>query len=114
MGLIMRCSSVSLSEIGLRSRNEDSFLQNCETGIFVVADGLGGHSDGDVASALAVDEAVSRLRQLLFPREATTLGRALEDVALAAHRRIVDANDGRLKTHKMATTITILVLENGV
>lgn len=49
----MRCAA--LSDVGrVRSNNEDSFVVDCEHGIFIVADGLGGHNAGEIASQLAV------------------------------------------------------------
>ena len=51
MGLI----SAGICDIGLkRKTNQDSIYMNPEKNIFIVADGMGGHNGGDIASALAV------------------------------------------------------------
>jgi PPM family protein phosphatase len=47
------------TEIGkIRSANEDAFYVDPDKGIFLVADGLGGHPAGNVASRMVVEEAV--------------------------------------------------------
>ncbi len=50
----MRIKSFGMSDVGRRrEKNEDSFLINDELSLYTVADGMGGHLGGDIASGLA-------------------------------------------------------------
>jgi protein phosphatase len=72
--------SAGLSDVGRRRTiNEDSFFCDDGMGFYVVADGVGGHSKGEVAS----QEAVEQL-QMWIVREASTLQAALESAATGA------------------------------
>ena len=52
----MRFECVSRTDVGLKRKiNEDSLLAETDRGLWVVADGMGGHHKGEVASAAVVD-----------------------------------------------------------
>ncbi|MBI4404076.1 MAG: protein phosphatase 2C domain-containing protein, partial [Deltaproteobacteria bacterium] len=52
----MNLKTYAITDIGLKRKvNQDSFLRDDELGLYVVADGMGGHRAGEVASQLAVE-----------------------------------------------------------
>ena len=105
----MRLSSAAGSHVGLiRPQNEDSYL--CEHPLYAVADGLGGHAAGEVASALVIE----RLAQLSLDdtTTTTTTDDAQQELAEAvrdANRRIHRSAAEDPQHAGMGTTVTAAV-----
>lgn len=119
----MRCcvgkiSACGQTDIGLkRSRNDDSFCVEAERGLFMVADGMGGHPGGDVASLMAIETTREFLDKALsdneitlpfgidhsIPHDANIISTGMR----LANRRIFNEARG------MGTTMVVLLIREG-
>ena len=85
-----------LSHVGLRRElNEDTYYGDAELGLWLVADGMGGHDSGEVASALARDTIVREVRA----------GRPLAEAILRANEDIIRQSKRRNESMPMGTTV---------
>ncbi|WP_051955904.1 PP2C family protein-serine/threonine phosphatase [Beijerinckia mobilis] len=105
MATQLTLQAFALSDKGrIRSENEDNFLLKADTGLFAVADGMGGHAAGEVASA-AVVGALERIG----PQEsAAELLRLCEERLSAAHHDIV-GEARRRGVGTMGSTVVVLL-----
>jgi serine/threonine protein phosphatase PrpC len=95
---------------GPRTSNEDAFLSDTSGGVFVVADGMGGHNAGEVASGLAVEA----IRTFVADEDHRTPD-SLEAAVKAANRNILDTAARRPECAGMGTTVAAaLVTPTGV
>ena len=119
----MRYFAAAKSDVGRkRHGNEDSFCLAPEIGLFVVADGMGGHAAGEVASRLAVDTIQEWVAKYLSGADAAIVGKPvptcsreanflLSSIRLA-NRIIYDTAQGRREYAGMGTTVVSVLAVN--
>ena len=116
----MRIVSVAHTDVGrVREQNEDSHLVDDGLGLFVVADGMGGHLGGKTASSLAVKtvgENVSSQQSSIrdgagaVPLETSPVPRILADAVRAACAAIFEHAQQDIELQGMGTTVTAMML----
>lgn len=101
-----------------RSHNEDFLFFDVERGLFLVADGMGGHGHGEVASKLAVEAIVDYVDHA-FESDGSegrkpSAASALSAAVRSAHRRVVSAVEDDQSLLGMGTTVVGLILRQDV
>jgi protein phosphatase len=91
-----------------RSVNEDSCYANLRDGLFLVADGIGGHTGGAIASQLLIDTIPPMLLPVLRPgSDAGALGEAIAESVRAAQHALVAAADCEPSLQEMGSTLVL-------
>jgi protein phosphatase len=95
----------------IRPGNEDSFFTDPPAGLFVVADGMGGHAAGEVASEMAVRILADELRTVKDINDGVIVqvSQALKRANLAIFERTLTEVDKQ----GMGTTASLLILRDG-
>jgi protein phosphatase len=102
----MSLAAAGATHQGRRSSNEDAWLVDLDLGLLVLADGMGGHNAGEVASSLAVQTVQSFLRAAQTTPNEVLLGDALA----RANGRILDEATRQPDRAGMGTTaVAVLV-----
>lgn len=120
MKATMSIRSAGLTHVGrVRELNEDAFFLNERLGLFVVADGMGGHKAGEVASAMVADTVLKSMRSMLrgevfippkdlddsMSLEANMLRAAIRDANEAVHEKAIKDKD----CQGMGSTVSALL-----
>lgn len=110
-----------VTDIGVvRDHNEDSAYKDASKGFFIVADGMGGHAAGEIASAMAVDSVrvtleSSRTEIEAFKKAPSDAGRRgivqlLQSAVLSAHQAVYQRGQAESDKAGMGTTLDVVLV----
>ena len=118
----MKITYQAVTDVGRKRKgNEDSHFVNPEQNLFVVADGMGGHAAGEVASKIAVD-AINEFVCLTWGDKDITWpfglddsisydGNRLKTAVRYANRKVLEATREKTEYEGMATTVAAVLLD---
>ncbi len=118
----MRILAAGQTDVGcVRKHNEDNFLVDAELNLFIVADGLGGHAAGEVASQIVVDKVGQFISQTVeqdrtWPLEYDVSlpydGNRLKAALMLADQAILDDIRGNPERESMGSTVVAALLRD--
>lgn len=118
----MRLRTSAATDVGcVRELNEDSFHADLDRGLFVVADGMGGHNAGERASALAIeticdllpensDTLLKEQRDYGKPDADAPVVKLLRESLITANSNVYNASRKDVELNGMGTTATAMLL----
>jgi PPM family protein phosphatase len=87
----------------VRDNNEDAHVVDEQLALFAIADGMGGHAAGEIASWTAIEAL----------RAAVANGRPVDDAITQANEAVIERSAGDPKLSGMGTTLTAVVVSDG-
>jgi PPM family protein phosphatase len=120
----MKISYKAITDVGRKRKgNEDSLCLNAEQGLFAVADGMGGHAAGEVASRVAVDAInefvclTSGDAEITWPfgldEHMSYDGNRLKTAIRHANYKVLEATKDSAEYEGMATTVAAVLVDHG-
>ena len=110
----MKFSVFQVSRRGGREKNEDrmGYCYTREAGLFLLADGMGGHPEGEVAAQIALQTIAARFQKEAKPGLAN-VQEFLSSALLAAHHQILRYASDKASLDSPRTTLVAAVLQGG-
>jgi serine/threonine protein phosphatase PrpC len=108
----MRFAVYQVSRKGGREKNEDrmGYCYTRDAGLFALADGMGGHPEGEVASQMALQALAARFQREARPKLADPL-RFLHEAIVAGHHQLLRYATERALMDTPRTTVVACVLQ---
>ena len=119
----MHVTGFGSTDVGMRrERNEDRHLVDEARGLYIVADGMGGHAHGDLAATIAVDTVSRTVTRFLSAADVQEQGVVSGDVlefivreaVSAASREVYRVGTAASDAQGMGCTLTVLLVSNGI
>ena len=102
--------SGSKSDKGLiRANNEDSFYVNDKLGVYVLADGMGGHYGGEIASNMAVQTLGKNISSLFQHRQELKIEYIVDTSIRKTNEELTRMKKENFKLMNMGTTVVLSV-----
>jgi len=102
-----------LSDVGrVREHNEDAIRWDAQAGWAILADGMGGHLAGEVASEMAIETIADRLSEL-GDADPSRLDELLRTAVSEANGAIHTRAQADLHCHNMGTTVVTVLVRQG-
>ncbi len=111
----MRLEAFCETDVGLkREKNQDSFLIDPDLGLFLVADGMGGHKGGEVASKLAAEHIQTVIRESIRKKDRQHPRELLQNAYIRASSAIYDMSSRETDLRGMGTTVVTVFFHDGI
>ena len=117
----MKVKVAGKSDKGLKRKlNEDSYLMDSDLGLYVVADGMGGHKAGEVASRMVVETMADYWKKVKTKKPPSFLKIIEKDIseeakhlinAIALTNIIIHEAQKKPEYHRMGSTVSALLVE---
>ncbi|MDI1246997.1 MAG: serine/threonine-protein phosphatase [Rhodoferax sp.] len=110
----MRFSVFQVSRQGGRKNNEDrmGYSYTRDSAVLMLADGMGGHPEGEVAARLAMETVASLFQHMAQPKLDDMAG-FLEQAMMAAHHHILQYAAEHALADTPRTTLVLAVIQSG-